>query len=283
MLIETKVETTGEAVRLELTPDRTTIKADGEDLAVFKVAAYDSLNRLVPVAQNKVHFGLEGAGKIIGVGNGDPSCHEPDTFVPQVRTRTVALSDWRWKQGKHQAGSGSRPEYAVGFDDADWNVLSAASADWPRTIEGDDVAAVYRARFTVTDEELRGGAQIIFSGCDDAGWYFVNGEYVGETHEWNATPAYDISRFLRRGDNVIAVLCMNGGGQGGLNPNVTIDIARPPEPVQWSRSLFNGLAQVIVKSTSDAGTIKLIATAEGLAPATTTVRVQPGTRRPFVP
>ena len=31
-------------------------------------------------AQNKIDFAIEGAGKIIGVGNGDPTCHEPDTF-----------------------------------------------------------------------------------------------------------------------------------------------------------------------------------------------------------
>jgi len=32
----------------------------------------------VPTASNKVQFTVEGPGKIIGVGNGDPSCHEPD-------------------------------------------------------------------------------------------------------------------------------------------------------------------------------------------------------------
>ena len=35
------------------------------------------------------------------------------------------------------------------------------------------------------------------------------------------------------------------------------------------RSAFNGLAQVIVQATKDAGKIKLTATADGLAPATT--------------
>jgi beta-galactosidase len=38
----------------------------------------DAKGRLVPVAANKIRFSIEGAGKIIGVGNGDPSCHEPD-------------------------------------------------------------------------------------------------------------------------------------------------------------------------------------------------------------
>jgi beta-galactosidase len=284
VIAETKVETTGEAARIELTPDRKTINADGEDVAVFKVAAYDAQGRFVPVAQNQIGFTLDGPGKIIGVGNGDPSCHEPDTFVPPVRTRTVALGSWRWKQVGPGAGSRPLPEYAVGFDDSDWNVLPGAGADWPRSIEGDNVTAVYRAHFTVTAEDLAGGgAQIGFSGCDDEGWYFVNGQYLGETHDWNAAPAYDISKFLRAGDNVIAVLCRNGGGEGGLNPDVTVEIAGRPAPVQWSRSLFNGLAQVIIQSTKDAGEVKLIATAAGLAPATTTVNTLPSKPRPFVP
>ena len=49
------------------------------------------------------------------------------------------------------------------------------------------------------------------------------------------------------------------------------------------RSLFNGLAQVIVQSTRDAGEIKLTASADGLKPATATVQTLPGAPRPFVP
>jgi beta-galactosidase len=51
----------------------------------------------------------------------------------------------------------------------------------------------------------------------------------------------------------------------------------------WSRSLFNGLAQIIVQSTKDAGEIKLTATADGLKPATAVLEAKPGTPRPFVP
>ena len=36
----------------------------------------------MPDAANNVHFELAGPGKILGVGNGDPSSHEPDVFLP---------------------------------------------------------------------------------------------------------------------------------------------------------------------------------------------------------
>ena len=56
------------------------------------------------------------------------------------------------------------------------------------------------------------------------------------------------------------------------------------EPEQGGRrSLFNGLAQVIVQSTPDAGEIKLTATADVLTPATAVVQAQPCAPRPSVP
>ena len=100
VIAETKDETTGDAAQIQLTPDRKTINADGEDVAVFTVAALDAQGRVVPVAQNKIHFAIEGAGKIIGVGNGDPSCHEPDVFVPNVPSAASLVNEWRWQLAK---------------------------------------------------------------------------------------------------------------------------------------------------------------------------------------
>ncbi|HEY0944966.1 MAG TPA: beta-galactosidase GalA [Opitutaceae bacterium] len=74
----TRVETTGPAAALALVPDRATLRADGEDCAVVTVSALDPEGRTVPTAMDAVEFELSGPGKIIGVGNGDPSCHEPD-------------------------------------------------------------------------------------------------------------------------------------------------------------------------------------------------------------
>jgi beta-galactosidase len=127
------------------------------------------------------------------------------------------------------------------------------------------------------------GAQICFSGCDDEGWYFVNGQFVGESHDWQAQPIFDIKKIVHAGDNIVAVGVNNGTGQGGLNPNVTVKVMGNTSTAPWSRSLFNGLAQIIVQSTRDAGEFKLTATADGLTPATAVERTLPCTPRPFVP
>ena len=239
---------------------------------------------MVPVAQNKVNFALEGAGKIIGVGNGDPSCHEPDTFIPNVPERSVAVNDWRWQLAKIPKNSSAVPEYANDFDDSAWNTLNARTSSGELTIKTENTTAIYRAHFTVTEADWEdAGAQICFGGCDDEGWYFVNGQFVGESHDWQAQPIFDIKKFIHAGDNVIAVGVNNAAGQGGLNPNVTVKIVGHAGAAPWSRSLFNGLAQVIVQSTREAGEIKLTATADGLKLATASVQTQPCVPGPVLP
>ena len=280
IIAETKVETTGDATQIQLTPDRKTINADGEDVSIFTVSAVDAQGRVVPVAQNKIHFSVEGAGSIIGVGNGDPSCHEPDVFVPTAPSHNIPMDKWRWEIGKIPKDRDTVPEYANDFDDSAWKPVSGGGP----TIETPDTAAIYRAHVKLTEEDLQGaGALICFSGCDDEGWYFVNGQCVGESHDWQAQPIFDAKKFLHVGDNVIAVGVYNGVAQGGLNPNVNVQIVGHVTTAPWARSLFNGLAQIIVQSTRDAGEIKLTATADGLKPATAAVQTQPCLLRSFVP
>ncbi len=73
-----KRETTGPAAAIRLTADRMEINADGEDLAFVTVEVLDKEGRAVPTADNLIRFNVSGAGKLIGVGNGDPNCQESD-------------------------------------------------------------------------------------------------------------------------------------------------------------------------------------------------------------
>ena len=283
-IAETKVETTGNATQIRIIPDRSAINADGEDLAVFTVAAFDGRGRVVPVAQNKIHFGIEGAGRILGVGNGDPSCHEPDTFVATPPEHNLAVNVWRWQLARIPNNRSTIAEYTNGFDDSSWNQLDSRTSPGELTIKSPNTTAVYRAHVTLTEEELKGASvQLCFSGCDDEGWYFANGQYIGESHDWQAQPIFDVTKFIHAGDNVVAVGVNNGSGQGGLNPNVTLRVIGQPTVAPWSRSLFNGLAQIIVQSTRDPGHFTLSASADGLEPATAVVQTQPCTPRPSLP
>jgi beta-galactosidase len=79
----TAIETTGKPARIVLRADRTALAADGRDASVVNVVVLDAKGREVPDAGNLIRFTVQGSGKAIGVGNGDPSSHEPDNFPEQ--------------------------------------------------------------------------------------------------------------------------------------------------------------------------------------------------------
>ena len=73
-----RVETTGAPAEVVVTPYKTTMLADGKDVTILNISVIDKEGRVIPDAGNMIRFSISGPGKIIGVGNGDPSCHEPD-------------------------------------------------------------------------------------------------------------------------------------------------------------------------------------------------------------
>lgn len=78
------VETTTAPAQVALNSDVNTLKADGCNVAVIRVAIKDAKGRAVPTADNLVHFSIEGPCRIIGTGNGNPSSHEPDKATQRM-------------------------------------------------------------------------------------------------------------------------------------------------------------------------------------------------------
>lgn len=71
-----RIETTGEATRLNATPDNAHWQADGTDLQHIRVTAVDKAGRRVPYENSKVCFRVDGPAEIAGVINGDISTQE---------------------------------------------------------------------------------------------------------------------------------------------------------------------------------------------------------------
>jgi beta-galactosidase len=78
VVMTTKRETTSAPAKLVMRADRREASADGEDVVMFAVEVQDAQGRVVPITDNVVNFRVSGAGKLIGVGNGDPTDHESD-------------------------------------------------------------------------------------------------------------------------------------------------------------------------------------------------------------
>jgi beta-galactosidase len=78
VVVTERRDTTGPAVAIRLSAERTEIDADGEDVAIIKVETLDKEGRSVPTANSLITFKISGSGSLIGVGNGDPNCQESD-------------------------------------------------------------------------------------------------------------------------------------------------------------------------------------------------------------
>jgi beta-galactosidase len=81
---ETTVKTAGTPAGLQLTPDRTTMNADGMDLCYVTIEMTDENGILCPLAMDKLTFKVEGAANFMGVANGDAMGH--DAFTDDTHT-----------------------------------------------------------------------------------------------------------------------------------------------------------------------------------------------------
>jgi beta-galactosidase len=71
-----EIHTTGSPAKLALTVDRPHISASTSDVAHVTVQVLDGEGRVVPTANDEITFVVTGAGRILGVDNGQPDSHE---------------------------------------------------------------------------------------------------------------------------------------------------------------------------------------------------------------
>jgi beta-galactosidase len=263
-----------------LVADRTTIEGNGEDVSVVTVSIVDDRGRIVPTADGPVAFKVEGPGRIIGLGNGDPSSHEPDKFFAPPVVRTRSLAEWRWRKIADPYAP-NLPEAAASFDDSAWSKIQVTTESGPL---GPGERAVFRRKVGVSAQDLAAPALELWFGKIDGGVsVFVNDRKIGPAGDARAPSIYDVKPFLHPGENTVAVSIANWGETAGLNKGAELRLIDEAPASQWRRSVFSGLAQVIVQSTWQSGTIKLAAEAKALRPATLTIGSRPVERRPALP
>ncbi len=107
-----ELNSAGRPTHIELTPDRSHITADGQDLSYVTVELVDDHGVRNPVAENLVTFAVAGSGRIVGVGNANPlsteSYQQPQRKAWQGRCLLII------KSGK-QAGAITVTASAKGF------------------------------------------------------------------------------------------------------------------------------------------------------------------------
>ena len=290
-ILTDKVETTGAPAAIQLAPHRPTIKADGEDVSVITVQANDAQQRMVPDAGNEIIFAISGPGKIIGVGNGDPSSHEPDKFVESVSS--LSITGWR---SKAVADMTNRPEVAVDYDDTSWQTAFGGRGGGGGRRGGGappTQATVYRGSFELPENSTGKTFALTLRSLGQEQSVYLNGQLLAENvSRENAGSEINLApNALRTGKNVIAIVAMpaqdgrgnrGGGGGGRGNAGSPGQVLVTTSPGDWKRSLFSGLAQIIVQSTGQPGEITLTAKARGVTDGVLKIQAQPAVLRPAV-
>lgn len=113
---EAVVETTGEAVQLELSADRNVIDADGKDLSFITVKIVDDEGRMVPRSNNEIAFSIEGPGEIVATDNGDQT--DLVAFPSHVRKAFNGLALVIVRSDAQQAGKITVTAKSPGLEEA---------------------------------------------------------------------------------------------------------------------------------------------------------------------
>src|SRR5256885_15583311 len=69
--VTAEVKTAGTPARIALAPDRSRVRADGDDLSFITVTVQDGAGVPVPNAEPLIRLRIRGDARIVGVDNGD--------------------------------------------------------------------------------------------------------------------------------------------------------------------------------------------------------------------
>jgi len=278
-IIRSQVETTGNPAAVQLIADRNSIKADGEDVSVITVRINDAKGLNVPTANNEITFSLEGPGKIIGIGNGDPASHEPDKFVETVSSVKISgLQELVLKS------LDSWPTVSATASESDWNPAfrSNRNEDW--RVYKDSLIAL-RGSFNLPDLSSQTMVNLFAKSIVNNQTIYINGHLLASNLGRNDNQSFKLDlTTLQKGKNEYVVVGKRFKKRSewdeiNTNPGV-IQVVTPAEP--WKRKAFNGLAQIIVQSSKQSGEIKLKATAPGLTSSEIIIKAEPAQLRPAV-
>jgi len=258
-------ETTGEPAALTITADRNQIAANGEDVAMFAVEVRDAQGRVVPITDNTVSFKVTGSGKLIGVGNGDPTNQESDKDTERKAFAGLCMAI---VQARKQSGSITVEATSPGLTSAKATIAATETtlrpqvASWePNVPAGTGLTGLWRPMadvngstepmaivFTLVQDgnTLTGSTEGLgrnWAGGSDLTTPITDGVVDGETLHFKVGDATFSGRLM------VDVIELQQEGYGGRQPQrqevQTVEpgpaIGPPPDGTDPSRSPFRRL------------------------------------------
>ena len=237
------VATTGQAKRIQLQPHKKSIQADGRAVAVYTVSVVDDKGRVVPTAENPLRFDIQGPGKIIGVGNGNPSSLEPDVFVESTSGYSLAEG---------------------------WQPPDAADVNTP---------VVFETTFDRPDVASNSRAWVMLSVLGKSQTATLNGKrlYANAAPSDAAIELPVEGRVFKPAGNTLRIEAVpydDWGMREEVAKVSPLSVRTVTPAAAYTRRVFNGYAQVIVQSTGKPGNIVLRASGDNLKAAQVKVTVK---------
>jgi beta-galactosidase len=221
---------------------------------------------VVPVAQDNVSFTVQGDAQILGVGNGDPGSHEADRFIEDV----AVLRFRNWEMADLSPEQSMMPDVAklAWRDPFRWYPPGTG----PKTPEAfalrghlDAGTLTPGARRTLFVPLLAARQRLFVNGVD------VTDRVRKDADGWSvllkdqAAPS-EVLLIVPDGERALAALQVVGDHGNNV---AYLQSATPA--AAWSRRLFNGHAQAIVRLGTGSGGATLTVRAPGLATASVTL------------
>ncbi|UOG76438.1 DUF4982 domain-containing protein [Hymenobacter tibetensis] len=273
------VKTTGTAAAIQLASHKPTLQANREDVSVITVQVQDKNRLPVPTAGQEITFSLSGPGKIIGVGNGDPTSLEADKYLETVLP--VPIKDLREIAVETLVNG---PEVSITFDDSSWKPAFKARQMDASALAPIAKAYVSRGTFELPADLANSEVTFYYRSIGREQSIYVNGKAVAENiKEEVVGNVFKLDKaILKPGKNTVAIAATplvkkRPWDVTNTNPG-TIQVFTPAPT--WKRKAFNGLVQVLVQSTQAPGDLTLTASAPGLKTGTLKIKSVAAPLRP---
>ena len=247
-------KTTGNAENIKLSVDAE--NPLNANVSVITVEVLDKKGLHIPTANDEITFDIKG-GKILGVGNGDPTSLEKDQFIDDITL--VPITNFEERKQAY-------------VDNANQSALDESNA-WKEAFKDRDYknqasAYIYRGKFELKNNLQSNSVDFFYKKIGVNESVFVNGNLV--TANADDPQKYHLNKsVLKEGSNIITIRAsplqkVKDWDVMNTDPGI-ISVITPSEP--WKRKLFNGYAQIIVQKNESGSEVVLSASAKGLKPA----------------
>lgn len=258
VLTETQ-KTTGKAENIKLSLDKENVLKG--NVSVLTVELTDKNGLHIPTANDEVTFSIKG-GKILGVGNGDPTSLEKDQFIDDVRL--VPITNFQ----EQKTTAATLPEQLSNYAENDW-ITAFKDRDYKKQAP----SYIYKGEFDLKNNSASNVVSFFYKKIGVETVVFVNGNKVEPSIE--DPQKYNLSSaILKEGKNIIHIAAtplhkVKDWDVMNTDPGI-IQVVTPAD--SWKRKLFNGYAQIIIQKEENAKEVVLSASAKGLRIGTLVVK-----------